>query len=298
VRRKIAAASAFAAVLALSRGALADQPRDWQIWHQEPASAMMAWIAWFDMYTLYFVVPITLLVMVLLLIVMVRFRKSANPTPSRTSHHSVVEAVWTIVPIVILVLIAFPSFELLRLQTVPDEEPGMTVKVTGYQWYWGYEYQDDGELAFDSLMLRAGEQADFGKTDPKLYPRLLAVDNELVVPVDTMVRVLVTAADVLHSFALPSFGVKMDAVPGRINETWFKAEREGIFYGQCSELCGRDHAFMPIAVRVVSPSEYAAWKAAAVDDLEEANRALIASVDRQRKISLAGSESDREPNRF
>ena len=165
----------------------------------------------------------------------------------------------------------------------------MTVKATGYQWYWGYEYQDGDELSFDSIMLRDGEAADYGKQDLAQYPRLLAVDNELVVPVGKMVRVLVTAADVIHSFAMPSFGVKVDGVPGRTNETWFKAEREGLFYGQCSELCGRDHAFMPIAIRVVSDAQFEAWKAAAADDLESANAALMASIDSGKNIKLAGN---------
>jgi cytochrome c oxidase subunit II len=267
--------------------ALADQPRPWEIWHQAPATEMMARIEWFDWYTLYFIVPITILVMVLLLIVMVRFRKGVNPIARKTSHNSVIEAIWTIVPIIILVFIAFPSFDLLKRQLVPEEEPGLTVKATGYQWYWGYEYQDDSGLSFDSLMLRDGEAQNYGKSDKAVYPRLLAVDNELVVPVNTMVRVLVTAADVVHSFTVPSFGFKMDAVPGRLNETWFKAEREGLYYGQCSELCGRDHAFMPIAVHVVSQERFEAWRAAAQQDLEGANRALMANTGSKSPIKLA-----------
>lgn len=282
--------TALLAALAGSASALAEQPKPWEIWHQPAASDMMARIAWFDLYTLYFIVPISILVMVLLLIVMIRFRKGANPVPSKTSHNSVIEAIWTIVPIVILVLIAVPSFDLLKRQVAPDEEPAMTVKATGYQWYWGYEYQDESELSFDSIMLQEGDGADYGKEDKNLYPRLLAVDNDLVVPVGTMVRVLVTAADVLHSFTVPSLGFKMDAVPGRLNETWFKADREGIFYGQCSELCGRDHAFMPIAIRVVSPEQYENWKAAAVDDLENANRELMAATRSGSSVKLADNK--------
>ena len=259
--------------------AFAGQPTDWHIWHQPAASDFAARIKWFSGYTQAFIIPITLFVMVLLVVVMVRFNRRANPVASKTSHNSVIEAVWTIVPIIILVFIAFPSFALLKYQLVPTEEPKLTIKATGYQWYWGYEYQDDSGISFDSLMIR--EDADreaLGQTDKSVYPRLLAVDNDVVVPVGTMVRVLVTAADVIHSFTVPSLGFKMDAIPGRLNETWFKADREGIFYGQCSELCGRDHAFMPIAIRVVSQEQYDAWKAAAAGDLEGANRALMSSI--------------------
>ena len=283
-------AAGLAAVVLSATGAGAAQPTDWQIWHQPAASEMAAWITWFDLYTFYFIVPITALVMILLAIVMIRFRKSANPVPSKTSHNSLIEAIWTLVPIFVLILIAVPSFELLNKQIAPDEEPQMTIKATGYQWYWGYEYQDDSELSFDSIMLRDDDFADYGKDDKSQYPRLLAVDNELVVPVDTMVRVLVTAADVLHSFTVPSLGFKMDAVPGRLNETWFKAQSEGLYYGQCSELCGRDHAFMPIAIRVVSAQQFDEWKAAAADDLENANRALMAAI-------AEGSENLRVANR-
>lgn len=270
--------SAAALVLAGAGGAMADQPRPWHLWHQAPASDMAARIDWFDLYTLYFIVPITALVMGLLLIVMIRFRRSVNPVASKTSHNSLIEAIWTLVPIFILILIAVPSFDLLNRQLVPEEPPAMTVKATGYQWYWGYEYQDDSELSFDSIMLREGEAAEYGKMDLAVYPRLLAVDNELVVPTGKMVRLLVTGADVIHSFTVPSLGFKMDAVPGRLNETWFKADREGLYYGQCSELCGRDHSFMPIAIRAVAQERYDRWKLQAADDLEEANRALIAAA--------------------
>ena len=269
--------------------AFADQPVDWQMWHQTAASDMMARIEWFDWYTLYFIVPITVFVMILLLIVMIRFRASANPVPSRTTHNSLIEVIWTVGPILILVMLAIPSFDLLNRQLAPEEEPSMTLKVTGYQWYWGFEYQDESELSFDTVMLQEEERAAAGKTDKAVYPRLLAVDNEVVVPVNEMVRVIVTAADVIHAFAVPAFGVKIDAVPGRLNETWFKADREGLFYGQCSELCGRDHAFMPVAIRVVSRSQYDAWKSAATGDLEKANRDLMASVKSGDTITVAGN---------
>jgi cytochrome c oxidase subunit 2 len=282
--------TAIAALVLFATGvsrASAAQLTDWQLWHQPAASEFAARIFAFDAYTLYFIVPITLLVMVLLLIVMVRFRASANPVASRTSHNSLIEAIWTIVPIIVLVAIAVPSFGLLKYQMVPSEEPALTVKATGETWYWNYEYQDEAPLSFDSNMMQEGDRSAAGKEDKALYPRLLAVDNELVVPVGKMVRVLVTAGSVLHSFTVPALGFKMDAVPGRMNETWFKAEREGIFYGQCSELCGLNHAFMPIAIRVVSDEQYTAWKAAAATDLPAANKALTAAISG--KVNVAGN---------
>lgn len=200
---------------------------------------------------------VSLFVLALLIYVMVRFNEKANPTPSKTTHNAMLEVVWTIVPVLILVVIAVPSFRLLNHQLILPKGD-ITVKVTGKQWYWSYEYPKDqgGGFGFDSLM----------KPENELKPgdlRLLAVDNEAVVPVGKTIRVQVTAADVIHSFTIPSFGIRIDAVPGRLNETWFKAEREGVYYGQCSKLCGKDHAFMPIAFRVVSEQQYAAWLAEA-----------------------------------
>jgi cytochrome c oxidase subunit II len=190
-------------------------------------------------------------VLVLLVVVMVRFNARANPVPSRTTHNTLIEIAWTLIPIVILMFIAVPSFKLLFYQlNIPAAD--LTVKATGKQWYWSYSYPDNGLFEFDSLMLKDGERKDG-------QPRLLAVDNEMVVPVNKTVRVITTGADVIHSFAVPSFGIKIDAVPGRINETWFTATREGVYYGQCSELCGKDHAFMPIAVRAVSEQAFSAW---------------------------------------
>ncbi len=290
----------FIATLASAPAIAQQQLWDWQIWHQPAASEMAARIEWFDLYTLWFIVPITILVMVLMLIVIVRYNARANPNPSRTTHNTFIEVVWTVVPIIILIMIAIPSFDLLTRQIVPEEEPELTVKATGFQWYWGYEYQDGSEIAFDSLLIgrekysdpeaAMAERAEYGKTDEAEYPYLLAVDNDLVLPVDTVVRVLITAADVIHAFAVPALGVKKDAVPGRINEVWFKADREGIFYGQCSELCGKDHAFMPIGIRIVSAQQYEAWKAAAADDIEAANRALMASIEAgRRSVEVAGN---------
>ena len=183
--------------------------------------------------------------------------------------------------------LGWQSFQLLTAQFDPPEEPALTVKAVGYQWYWGYEYQTENELSFDSNMLSEDEEerSDLGKTDRGEYPRLLAVDNEMVVPVNKVVRLLVTADPdgVLHAYALPAFGVKIDAVPGRNNETWFKAEKEGLYYGQCSEICGVRHAFMPLAVRVVSEDQYNAWVASAGDDLEAANENLMASIAEENK---------------
>ena len=268
----------LAAFASLGAGpALAAQPVDWQMGFQPAATEIMQQIRSFETYTLWFIVPITLFVLALLLYVMVKFRASANPTPSRTSHNSLIEVIWTLGPVVILLALAIPSFNLLTAQYSPGPAD-ITVKATGYQWYWGYEYQTEDELSFDSLMLQDGDRAAYAKEDVAAYPRLLAVDNELVVPVGQTVRLLVTAADVLHAFAMPAFGVKMDAVPGRLNETWFRAEAEGLYYGQCSELCGKDHAYMPIAVRVVAQDQFDAWLAAAADDVEAANRNLMAAI--------------------
>lgn len=226
------------------------QPAPWQLGLQPAATPVAADIVWFHDFLLWIIAAITLFVLVLLVIVMVKFNARANPVPSRTTHNTTIEVIWTVVPVLILVTIAVPSFRLLFYQLdVPKAD--VTVKATGKQWFWTYTYPDD-KFEFDSLMV---QEKDL-KPD---QPRLLAVDNEMVVPVNKVVRVLTTGADVIHSFAVPSFGIKIDAIPGRINETWFKAEREGRYYGQCSELCGRDHAFMPIVVNVVSEQAYAAW---------------------------------------
>ena len=265
--------------LLLAPSAYADQPLEWGVNLQPAASSMMEQIHWFNNYTLWFIVPITIFVLILLIIVMVRFNEKANPNPSKVSHNTAIEVVWTVAPVVILLFIAIPSFQLLTNQLAPKEEPQLTVKATGNQWYWSYEYQVETPVSFDSIMLAEGDRTKNGKEDKAKYPRLLAVDNEVVVPVNKMVRVLVTAGDVIHAFAMPSFGVKIDAIPGRMNETWFKAEREGLFYGQCSELCGKDHAYMPIAIRVVSEDNYNKWLAAAGTNIGEANKALMAAVD-------------------
>ena len=227
------------------------QPSPWQINLQGAASPVMESIHSFHFFLLVIIIAVVLLVLALLIVVALKFNEKANPVPSRTTHHTLIEVVWTVVPVLILVAIAIPSFRLLFLQLdLPKAD--ITVKVTGHQWYWSYEYPDNGAFSFDSLMVA---EADLKPGQP----RLLAVDNDVVVPVNKIVRIQVTAADVIHSFALPSFGVKIDALPGRLNESWFQATKEGVYYGQCSELCGKDHAFMPIAIRVVSEAEFASW---------------------------------------
>ena len=190
-------------------------------------------------------------VLLLLIIVMVRFNSRANPTPSKTTHNTLLEVAWTVLPVMILVAIAIPSFRLLYKEIVVPEAD-MTVKAIGYQWYWGYEYPDNGDISLISNMV---EDADLEPGQPRLF----TADEAMVVPVNTTVRVIVTAADVIHAFAVPQFGVKIDAVPGRLNETWFRAEKTGMYYGQCSELCGTRHAFMPINVKVVTMEEFQAW---------------------------------------
>ena len=285
---KRAIATVAGACALWSDAARAAQPEPWQ-WRFQPAvTSMMEEIAWFEVYTLWFIVPISIFVLGLLAWCMFRYRESANPNPSRTSHNTLIEVIWTVCPIIILLAMAVPSFQLLTAQYTPPEEPGLTIKATGNQWNWDYEYQvGDEPLSFNAAMLLDADRASLGKADKADYPRLLATDNDVVVPVDTTVRMLVTASDVIHAFAMPAFGVKVDAVPGRINETWFKATREGIYFGQCSELCGKDHAYMPIAIRVVSAERYENWFAAARTDLSAANKALMASVETNNKLAAA-----------
>jgi cytochrome c oxidase subunit 2 len=214
--------------------------------------------------------------------VLFRYRRAANPVASRTSHNTVVEVIWTVIPVLILVWIAVPSFRLLANQYEPPKA-GLTIKATGHQWYWEYEYPDQGGFSFDSIMLSDADAAKHGD------PAKLGVDNRVVVPVGTTVRVLTTAADVIHAWAMPSFWVQMDAVPGRINETWFKVDRPGVYYGQCFQLCGTKHAFMPIAVEVVSKERFAQWVAAKQKD----NRITppSAATATPAKTAAAGAET-------
>jgi cytochrome c oxidase subunit 2 len=251
---RLAATALTAAALLGSAGAAfagLGEPTPWEIGMQGVASPIMADIVWFHDILLWVIAIISGFVLALLLIIIVRFNARANPVPSRTTHSTPLEVAWTILPVIILAFIAVPSFRLLFVQLdVP--KPDITVKATGKQWFWSYAYPDNGNFEFNSLMV-AEKDLKPGQ------PRLLAVDNEMVVPVNKVVHVLVTGADVIHSFNVPSFGIRIDAVPGRINDTWFKATVEGMFYGECSELCGENHSFMPIAVRVVSDADFAKW---------------------------------------
>ncbi|MCX7320667.1 MAG: cytochrome c oxidase subunit II [Hyphomicrobiales bacterium] len=247
--RRLLGLAVVGAGLAVSGAAFAQvtgQPAPWEYKLQEAATPVMENITWFHNFLLWLITGITLFVLALLVIVVVKFNSKANPVPSKTTHNTLIEVAWTIIPVLILVAVAVPSFRLLFLQLdIPKAD--LTIKATGKQWFWTYSYPDNGPFEFDSLM--AADK----------MPRLLAVDNEVVVPVNKVVRVQTTAADVIHSFAVPSFGIKIDAIPGRLNETWFKATKTGMFYGQCSELCGKDHAYMPIAIRVVTEQEFATW---------------------------------------
>ena len=232
----------------------AGHPVPYQIGFQKAVTPIAAYIHWFhNDIILPIIVAICVFVAALLIICVVRFNEKANPVPSKTTHHTGLEVAWTIIPVLLLVIIAIPSFRLLTRQ-IEIPKADVTIKATGKQWYWSYDYPKDqgGGFGFDSVL----------KADADLQPgdiHLLSVDNEIVVPVDKVVRMQITGADVIHSWVVQSLGARMDAVPGRLNETWFKAEREGIYYGQCSKLCGKDHAYMPIAVRVVSEPAYQAW---------------------------------------
>jgi cytochrome c oxidase subunit II len=248
IGRRLLGLTVAGVALAAGGAAFAElgQPAPWEWTLQESASPVMDNVTWFHNFLFVLITLITLFVLALLVIVVVKFNARANPVPSRTTHNTLIEVAWTLIPVLILVGIAVPSFRLLFLQLdVPKAD--LTIKATGKQWYWSYAYPDNGKFEFDSLLAKEKK------------PRLLGVDNEMVVPVNKIVRIQTTGADVIHSFAVPAFGIKIDAIPGRLNETWFKATKLGMFYGQCSELCGKDHAFMPIAVRVVNDQEFTAW---------------------------------------
>lgn len=245
----------FAGASALFGGpahAVEGQPAPWQIGFQSAATPIMHQITAFHAFVTTIIVVIALFVTALLIVVMVRFNEKNHPEPSRTSHNTLLEIAWTVIPILILVAIAIPSFRLLFAQ-YDFPKADLTVTATGNQWYWTYDYPDQG-ITFDSIIVPDAELKE-GE------PRLLTVDHELVVPVNRNVIVQVKANDVIHDWAMPSFGVKIDAVPGRLQKTWFRAEKSGTFHGQCSELCGRNHAFMPIVVRVVTDEEFADWLA-------------------------------------
>jgi len=268
-------AGAIALVALFAGVAEAAQPQPWQMDLQPAATERMAQIIDFHNLLLVIITAICVFVLGLLLWIMVRYNARANKVASKSTHNTLLEVVWTIVPVIILVVIAIPSFRLLYFEDVIPEAD-LTLKAVGKQWYWSYEYPDAGDFSFDALMLSDADAAAAGE------PRLLGVDNRVVLPVGKTVRLIVTAADVIHSWAIPAFGVKIDAVPGRLNESWFTPLREGIYYGQCSELCGARHAFMPIAVEVVSQERFDLW-------LEEAKQ-KFASDDAPRDARLASAE--------
>jgi cytochrome c oxidase subunit 2 len=245
----------FGAV-AVSQVAFAElgQPAPWEYKLQESGSPIMDHIEWFHNWLLVIITVITLFVLGLLITVMVKFNARANPVPSRTTHNTLIEVAWTLIPVMILVGIAIPSFRLL-FQELDIPKADVTIKASGNQWNWTYAYPDD-KIEYTSIMLSDEDRAKLDAPPP----RLLGADHALVVPVNKVIRVQTTGTDVIHSFAVPAFGIKIDAIPGRLNETWFQATKTGVYYGQCSELCGRDHAFMPIMVKVVTDKEYDDWK--------------------------------------
>jgi cytochrome c oxidase subunit 2 len=271
--RRLLGLAVAGCALAFSGAAFAElgQPAPWEYTMQQSGSPVMDNIHWFHNVLLVIITVITLFVLALLITVMVKFNARANPTPSRTTHNTLVEVAWTLIPVLILVAIAVPSFRLLFLELdVPKAD--LTIKAVGKQWYWSYAYPDNGKFEFDSLIA-----CDETRTKCQ-EPRLLTVDNEVVVPVNKVIRIQTTGADVIHSFAVPAFGIKIDAIPGRLNETWFKADKTGMYYGQCSELCGKDHAYMPIAVKVVGDQEFATWVEAAKKKYASAKTDTYASA--------------------
>lgn len=296
------------ALIAIPGAAFAAEPTPWQVGLQPSASPLMDDVTDFHTLLLWIISAISVFVLLLLLYTMWRFREGKNPTPSRTTHNTLVEVVWTIVPLIILVFIAFPSFKLLYKSERTSDAP-ITIKVRGHQWYWSYVYEVSNKVdpagkpvlgadqkpvdlvkgarfQFASrLACRTAEECQKKAVNGKAPKRLLDVDNQLVIPVNTKVRLLVVGMDVIHSFAMPSMGVKVDAVPGRTNQTWIQAKKPGVYYGQCSEICGSDHAFMPIAIRAVPVAEYEAWLASAktnpnFEKVEEPKKS--ASVDAAR----------------
>ena len=251
------------------------KPDPWQMGFQEAASPTMSMLTDFNNLLLWIITAITIFVLILLVIVMLKFNEKANPTPSKTTHNTLLEIVWTAVPVLILVAIAVPSFRALYFAD-STKDYDMTLKIVGHQWYWSYEYPDSGNFTFDSFMV-ADEDLQEGDL------RLLTVDNKVVLPVDTNIRLLMTSEDVIHNWAMPAFGIKLDTVPGRTNETWVRIDKEGLYHGQCSELCGVNHGFMPIQVKAVSKEAYAAWVKQAQEEFaradEVAPRVNVASAN-------------------
>lgn len=241
----------FVGLFAFCCSGYAAKPEPWQLGFQDAATPVMERVTSMHNILLVIIFSVATFVFILLAYTLLRFREKKNPVPSKTSHNTMIEIVWTAIPVLIITLLAIPSVKLLYFMD-KAEKAEMTVKITAHQWYWSYEYPDHQNIAFDSYLIE----------DKDLKPgqlRLLEVDNRVVIPADTNVRFILTSADVIHSWAVPSFGVKKDTVPGRINETWVRVKNEGVYYGQCSELCGPRHGFMPIAVEVVSKEKFAQW---------------------------------------
>jgi cytochrome c oxidase subunit II len=270
-RWKALAGSAFAALFLAAPAALAEQPVDWQLGMQAAATPVREHVDALNNELLVIITCITLFVMGLLLYVIVRFNAKRHPVPSRVTHNTVLEVLWTTVPVLILVAIAIPSFKLLYYMD-KNAHPQMTLKVTAHQWYWTYEYPDQSDFSFDSNMLSAADDTRRGE------PRLLGVNNPVVIPVNTVVRVLVTSTDVIHSWFLPAAGVQEYAVIGRENEAWMKFDRLGTFYGQCNQICGINHPFMPIEVHVVSKDDFAKWAAEAKKEFSQSDNALTVAA--------------------
>ncbi|PCJ03253.1 MAG: cytochrome c oxidase subunit II [Alphaproteobacteria bacterium] len=249
---------AFLGLVVLVDPALANEPVNWEFGFQPAATSSAERIQDFHTLLMIIITGITVFVTLLLIFVVIRYNKHVNKTPSKVTHNVLLEIVWTVLPIVLLIIIAIPSFKILY-KNDRIVEPEMTLKITGYQWYWGYEYPDQGGLTFDSRMVATEDL----RPDQK---RLLSTDNVVVLPIDTDIAILVTSNDVIHAWTIPAFGVKIDTVPGRTNETWFRIDRPGVYYGQCSELCGKDHSFMPIEVHAVTKEEFKAWTLRATEE--------------------------------
>ena len=255
VMRKFGIGAAASALLALSALPAAAVPVDYQMGFQAAASPVMEQIEDFHRLLFWIIVAVCVFVLALLVWIVVKYRAGANPVPSKVHHNTLLEVAWTLIPVIILVFIAVPSFRLLYFEAAIPK-PDVTIKAVGKQWFWTYEYPGAAAgFTYDSLGLSDADAKKAGK------PRLLGVDNPIFVPVNKVIQIDTAGADVIHSWAMPEMGVKMDAVPGRINQTWFKATKTGVFYGQCSELCGARHAYMPIEVHVVSQGEYDTWLA-------------------------------------
>jgi len=271
-----------------SVGANASEPTPWQMYFQPAATPVMEKIIDFHNLMLIVEVLIVIFVLVMLLIIIFKFNAKANPTPSKTSHNTPLEVIWTVIPIVILIVFAVPSMKLLFFMD-KAQNPEMTLKVIGHQWYWSYQYPDNGNFEFDSNMVPDDEI----KGDQR---RLLEVDNRVVLPVNTEIRILMTSDDVIHNWAVPAFGIKLDTVPGRTNETWVKITKPGTYYGQCSELCGVNHGFMPVAIDAVSKEDFKKWVAKAQKEFAKVDEAPTdnpSDKPAEKSVELAKMEQSR-----